>query len=192
MTFFKNVFCLSALCLFLIFQHGHAQTYFQAELSAGYGFNVQSISLGNEDIRNSKAILFTGGASLGLPLGKDFVFETGIFAHYINTRGAIGITNYNSRSLKFYVPFSLGYNFNDNSMLGFGVVVKNNKDLSLFHIAGSYNLRYDLLLRYSYKLSDHWGFTASACYNTGIPDAFLIHAPQLSLKGGLSYRFSKR
>lgn len=170
----------------------YSQSYYRAELSAGYGFNAKSITLGEENLINPRAILLLGGASLGVPLWKDFVFETGIYGHFIAGRGAIGLTNYKSRSLKFYVPFSLGYTFNNVHTLGLGVVVKNNKDLNQFHIAGSYNLRYDLLLRYSYELSDNWGFTASLCYNTGVPDAFLVHAPQVSVKGGLFYRFSKR
>ncbi len=185
-TLFAKVFFA---CIFMFFVKGvYGQSTYYAEAMAGYTFSHRGFYLGQEHARSIHGATFSLGAYGNIPVKNRLSFQTGFYAMGISASGRVGPVGYSSRSLKFYIPLRLGVSINDKIKLSGGAGIRNNKDLQMWHIRGSNNLRYDLALRIDYKIGSRWNAMFSIHQNMGLPEVFLVNDPPTQIQMGLNYR----
>ncbi|TVQ12525.1 MAG: hypothetical protein EA361_10820 [Bacteroidetes bacterium] len=168
------------------------QTTFYAEGIAGYTFSHRTFYLGQEYARNINGASFSLGSRINVPISHRWSFQTGVYGMGIAVTGRVGFSEYTSRSLKIYIPFLAGININDQIKLSAGGGIRNNKDLKMFHIRGSHNIRFDMNLRMDYQIGNRLNLMLSLHQNAGLPKVYLLNDPSLHIQTGVSYRlFSK-
>lgn len=170
----------------------YGQSWLNADIGFGYAFNHNSFKLGVENASDVRAKVLQVGAVFSWPLYQKFHMETGLSGKFLFASGSVGISNYTSQSLKFYIPLRVSYYAREDFEIMAGMAMKNNKNLKLFHIAGSYNFRYDATLRSTYQIHHNLRLTATVNRNIGLPKAYFVHDPRTSLLLGLIYSFGSR
>ncbi len=192
MILFAKRFCLLWLFFGLGMVAVFPKTNIYGGLSLGYGFNIKTYKIAQEKLTSAQSITTSPLVLFQFPIYQNVFVETGAGAQFIFSKGQIGLSSYTSRSLKFYLPLRLGYSLNDSYDASLGVSIQNNKDIEFLHIAGSYNLRYDMTLQFSYNLGGNWLFYAGASSNIGLPAVYYMNLQRFRTYAGVYYRFSSR
>ncbi len=175
------------IVLFIVFSAKlFSQTFFKANISAGYTFN-NAVYLNQERVYASNGMVFSVSGKTEIPLISSFFLSTGISLKAVLASGKVGLTDYRSQTLRLSVPFLAGKKINDKLSILSGASFQNNKKFSEFRARKKYNLRYDFVVIGYYQINNNWSVIKSVNYNFGLPDAYLINDPGISFSVGTSF-----
>ncbi|GEM_PF-1726442 len=164
------------------------QSPFEVRASVGYTFNPNDFSLGQEETSKIYGMVGQGGAIVNIPVYRQYGIQTGLLGELTYARGEVGISRFNTRTIKFYAPLLITRPVSKQTALMAGMAMKNNKKMKLFHIAGSYNFRYDFVVQLEHRMNRQWSLLATFNHNIILPSAYFVNDPQTSFLLGVSYQ----
>lgn len=180
---FKRVYYI---ILVLSSLNSFSQNKVSLDVFSGLGFNKE-ISLLEEKINNYSSVTTQINTNYNFSIYKKIKAETGLGLQWYYSTGNIGLSKFTAQTLRFNIPFLLGYSILEKLNIATGVTIGNNRDFDDFNLRQENNFRTSLVIKSEYLVKENFSFLFKINRNlSNIPNSYLLNQPSLDILLGFS------
>lgn len=164
------------------------QKKFSVDVLTGLGLN-NNLSLANEKVNDYTSITTQLNINYTFKLYKKLKAETGVGLQWYDSYGNIGLSKFNSKTLRLNVPLLLVYPISEKVSLTSGIAAANNRDFDEYNIRSQDNFRMSLVIKGSYYIKEDLSLLFKVNRNiSNIAKSYFLNQPRTDVLLGIAYK----